>query len=261
VVTGISVGAFKMLSGGAVSGGGGISVAGAGAGGKVSRAEEVMRQAGSPDQCAEATAEAAHPDCNSPIQVFLTPVLKKPGDPGYVEPEEDTRPPPNAVRMSFAAPPAGNWTLQEESGQSLCQLPCSRWIVRDKTYLLQLDTDSGVQKIKMPRVEYAPGQKVDVQVLEPRGSKGLGIAATITGGVGMVAGAAMAFLAGASEEEGLLVPGLAVIGGGAALLTTGIVVLAYSRGYKPEFRLSSPGDAAALEPHIVFGPGSARGAF
>lgn len=254
VITALSVGAFKMLSGGSVSAGGGVDVAGAGAGGRVSRAEEVMRQAGNPERCPEGSDEAAHADCSSPIQVFLRPLPKKPGEPGYMEPE-DEKPPPNAVRMSFATPPEGTWTLQEEGGKTLCQLPCSRWVARDRTYILQMDTDGGVQRVKLPRVDYASGRQVDVGMLPPQGSKGLGIAATITGGVGILAGATLLFMA---EDEPMI--GIGTMGGGVGVLAIGIGVLAYSHGWKPEMKLSGGGDSAAA-PRVILGPGALLGTF
>lgn len=259
VITGLSVGAFKLLSGGAVSAGGGVDVAGAGAGAKSSRAEETMRQAGNPERCGDGSETAAHADCSSPIQVFLRPLEKEPGDPGYVEPE-GAKPPPNAVRMSFAAPPGGAWTLQDSAGKPLCTLPCSRWIVRDQSYLLQMDSDGGIQKIKLPRVDYAAGRQVDATVLEPKGSRGLGLAATITGGVGVLAGGSMVGLAAASESEELIVPGAVALGVGVGVLTLGIVVLASSHGYKTEFTLSGGGDAA-MAPTVNVGPGALWGTF
>jgi hypothetical protein len=219
-----------------------------------------MRQAGEPDKCGEATDVAASPSCSSPIQVFLTPLNKKPGDAGYVEPEED-RPPPDSVRMTFAAPPdsGGTWTVREEGGRTLCELPCSRWIKRSGGYTLQHDKDSGVEVVRIPKVEYAPGRRVNVSMLEPRGSKGLGIAATIIGGVGILAGATGAFL---GADSGEAVPGLAVAGGSAAVLTTGIVVLVYSRsGHKLELKVGGGNEAAAATPKVSFGPTGVAGAF
>ncbi len=76
VITAISIGSFKLLSGGGAASGGGVSVAGVGAGSRSTHDESVVREAGDPDRCKDATPEKPDLNCSSPIQVFLTPLVR-----------------------------------------------------------------------------------------------------------------------------------------------------------------------------------------
>lgn len=296
LVTAISVGAFRMLSGGAVRAGGGVEAFGAGAGGKVARAEEVLRESGRPDRCGEATTEGAHPDCNSPIQVFLAPIATQPTrsapapPPGPVAQPEPGTPPPgpvaqpetpsgpvaqpgaqtgpaapeqgppplSSVQVSFPAAPDGVWTVQDEYGRKICQLPCSPSVDPRGVYFLQMETGSGTKAMKLPPVNY-PGRQVDVELLPPRGSWGLGLAGLITGGTGMFVGGILSFFALAKEENA--VPGLVVSGVSAGLLGGGIYWMSYSRrSYQPQYKISS-GDQPPPGPQVAIGPGVLTGTF
>ncbi|MBW2523456.1 MAG: hypothetical protein JRI23_04750, partial [Deltaproteobacteria bacterium] len=74
VVTAMSVGAFRLSkeTNLAARGGVGTPVGGVGAG--TDGAQSLLREAGDPARCAEATERASHPSCNSPIQLFLSPL-------------------------------------------------------------------------------------------------------------------------------------------------------------------------------------------
>ena len=72
VITAVSIGAFELLSGGALEAGGGVTVANAGVGARHRSEESQLRSAGSPKACRDTDAEP-HVDCRSPLQVFLTP--------------------------------------------------------------------------------------------------------------------------------------------------------------------------------------------
>ena len=73
-ISGISVGAFQLMSGSDAAAGGGATFAGMGGGGKSSKKESVLREAGSREACGESTDEAPASQCASPIQVFLAPI-------------------------------------------------------------------------------------------------------------------------------------------------------------------------------------------
>lgn len=283
VITAISIGAFKMLSGGAVGGGGGVRVAGAGAGGRVSRAEEMLKQAGAPERCAEAADGAASADCSSPIQVFLTPL---PEQPAAVSAPPEPAPPPvpappspwqgappmsplqgasppaqqqNAVYVRIPAVPDGAWTLHAKFGGAVCQLPCSVWLAREKGYFLQRDGEGA--RVDLPSLERVPGVETDVALLPPRGSKALGIIGISAGGVAVIAGLVV-FLDGALDEQGPA-PGLLLSTAGLALTTGGIIYTVYSRSnYKPVYRAGAwePG-APGSQVRIGVGLGKIIGAF
>jgi hypothetical protein len=82
VISALSVGAFALVSGGEVAAGGKVDVAGAGAGVKHQSEESTLRSAGEPDACSRTKTDAPNEDCNSPLQVFLTPVER--GEAGTV---------------------------------------------------------------------------------------------------------------------------------------------------------------------------------
>jgi hypothetical protein len=63
LVTALSVGAFKLVSGGNVAGNAGVEVAGMGGKGSAAQSKSVLRSAGDPTSCEHATkrrAEARH---------------------------------------------------------------------------------------------------------------------------------------------------------------------------------------------------------
>src|SRR5690606_19103979 len=72
VITAVSIGAFELLSGGAIAAGGGSTGGSAGVGARHRREESQLRSAGSPKACRN-TDTAPHVDCSSPRQVFLSP--------------------------------------------------------------------------------------------------------------------------------------------------------------------------------------------
>ena len=76
LVTALSVGAFKLMAGGEVSGNAGIEVHSAGVHGSGSEAKSIVRAAGDPASCQHATKDEPGLDCRSPIQIFLTPIRR-----------------------------------------------------------------------------------------------------------------------------------------------------------------------------------------
>lgn len=71
VIGAVSVGAFNMTRAGGDSVGAGVDVQVASAGGKTGHSATIVRAAGQPDSCVSSTDAAPHPNCASPIQVFL----------------------------------------------------------------------------------------------------------------------------------------------------------------------------------------------
>lgn len=76
LVTALSVGAFKLVAGGEVSGKAGAELGNAGMHGGASQSRSVVRAAGDPSSCEHATKEEPNGDCRSPIQIFLTPIRR-----------------------------------------------------------------------------------------------------------------------------------------------------------------------------------------
>jgi hypothetical protein len=76
LVTALSIGAFKLIAGGEVSAGAGVDIGPVGAHGSGSQSKSVLREAGDPDRCKDATASEPSAECRSPIQIFLTPIRR-----------------------------------------------------------------------------------------------------------------------------------------------------------------------------------------
>lgn len=74
VITGVAVGAFRMISGGARTTAGGATLVGAGVGAKDVHSEVTIREAGDPSSCEQTPATQVHPQCSSPIQLFLAAI-------------------------------------------------------------------------------------------------------------------------------------------------------------------------------------------
>jgi hypothetical protein len=119
VVGALSVGAFKLKSGGSAGVRGGASAAAVGsAGGSSQREESLVREAGAPDKCDLATDTTANMACASPIQVFLRPLPRLLVDQGL----------PGMVKVRFL-PVRGDQGWEVGSGERvLCGTPCEKWI-------------------------------------------------------------------------------------------------------------------------------------
>jgi hypothetical protein len=75
IVESVSIGAFRMVEGGrlhASVGGSAMGIARAGA--ATSRAERLMREAGSDAECQRTNEDKPHLGCRSPLQLFLLPI-------------------------------------------------------------------------------------------------------------------------------------------------------------------------------------------
>jgi hypothetical protein len=76
LVTALSVGAFKLMAGGAVEGRAGADLGTAGVSGGTKQSKSTLRSAGDPKACEHASAKEPHADCRSPIQIFLSPIRR-----------------------------------------------------------------------------------------------------------------------------------------------------------------------------------------
>jgi len=74
LVTALSVGAFKLVAGGGVSGKAGVEAGAVGAHGSTKQSKSILRAAGDPATCQKATSAEPSAECRSPIQIFLTPI-------------------------------------------------------------------------------------------------------------------------------------------------------------------------------------------
>lgn len=201
VISAVSVGAFRLVSGGSVQASGGASVVGVGAGASTKNEEQVMRTAGDLQRCAESSDEAPHRDCASPIQLFLQPLASGPSE---VKPRAAANaplPPSAGVVVDFPAPEDAEeaWTLHDADGIALCGLPCNRVVPNGSGYYLEghVAGSSDITRLDLPaRPGFAAGTNVRAQYRPERGEPflskltfyGLGIPAAVGGVATLVLG-------------------------------------------------------------------------
>jgi hypothetical protein len=76
IVSGLSIGAFKLMAGGNATGKTSVDVGPAGVHGSAVQSSAILRTAGDPASCSHATKDEPNGDCRSPIQIFLTPIRR-----------------------------------------------------------------------------------------------------------------------------------------------------------------------------------------
>lgn len=76
LVTALSVGAFRLEAGGEAQAGVGAELGPVEGRASTSQSRAVLRAAGEPDRCAQATDAEPDPGCRSPIQIFLSPIRR-----------------------------------------------------------------------------------------------------------------------------------------------------------------------------------------
>ncbi len=203
VVRAISVGSFRLLAGGAVSAGGGASLGPVGAGAESRREESTVREAGDPAKCTESTASAPHPQCASPIQVFLTPVRPPAASaPGAASPLAAASPAASAeaVNITFPEREGEFWALLDENGKLLCEVPCSRPVPRASGYKLRRQSDG--KEVKIPdRLANLPGSNARASYHPERGGPLWGAIAFYGLGIPCAIGGTVTLIKGATDEE------------------------------------------------------------
>ena len=191
VVTAISVGAFGLLSGGAMSARGGGGVVGIGAGAGTRREEEIVRRAGDPGSCSSTREDSPHAQCAAPIQIFLQPVAGRVR--GAMASAEPASRVPSIV-VTFPAPEntKEHWSLRDASGGVACELPCTRPIAPGSGYYLERSPGNGfdLARVEIPaRLPHPPESHVTASYRAERGHPflssltfyGVGVPAAIGG--------------------------------------------------------------------------------
>jgi hypothetical protein len=152
VLSALSVGAFKLKSGGGADVHGSASFAGIGAArGQSQREESLMREAGSPAKCELGTEAAPDAGCASPIQVFLRPLPRLLADRGL----------PGMMKVRFL-PVRGDLGWGVGSGERvLCETPCEKWV----DPAIPFNYRKEKQFVELPDLrEHAAMERVQVEV-------------------------------------------------------------------------------------------------
>jgi len=248
VISSISIGAFEMKSGGAMSGRAGVALGDAGAGVSSESRESSLKSSGNRAACSE-TTENPHPDCQSPLQVFLRPVSAGTRVATGTVPDEPPRPRPEArpqPRKPWDQPPADNsvtvrfeppegeedqhWILLSQQGDVLCErLPCTRRVGNRAKMQVQLDAarKEDIRVFPVPDdLGYTPGRTVRA-VPDHGGSNYLPSLITLGVGLGVGGGGLAMLLAsnpGANEAESASEDGLCDRSDNGALCTVGALL-------------------------------------
>lgn len=200
-VKSITVGSFRLVSGGAIAGSGSVGVGSVGAGVGSSREESLLREAGDPTRCSEATETAPHAQCASPIQVFLSPVRRTvTGEARVAEMDELRARELGGAFITFPEREGEHWALRYPNGNIICEVPCSRWVPPGSGYYLERTRDYAKVKVS-ERFGVAPGAHATAEYNPDKGQP-FWAALTFYGmGVPLAVGGTIVLILGLTEEE------------------------------------------------------------
>ena len=255
VVTSVTLGSFALRATDETAGRGRVEVAGVGGGGQARERGRTVRSAGSPEQCATATADGPAADCGSPLQVFLTAI------PGRTEPA----PPPGQIKADFVS---GDGSIRWDvflSDDAACTTPCTRWVAAEQPILIKERTSGGffAPKAEKLHVDHLGGADQHVRLTAHKTRTGRlvgGILFTTFGGITALTGGVLSIFACGAEEgdrlEGKCAPML--ITGAVGLAGVGIGVWQIVRsGPRTEIRPIRAGRVSVE----AIGPGFVAGSF
>lgn len=247
VVSAVSVGAFRLLSGAGASAQGGAKAFGMGAGGSTSREETVLREAGDPAACGQA-GDTAPQNCASPIQLFLQPVQTPSGAPQapVAAGAAAAGASPLAIEVTFPTVDDHHWALHDANGTILCDVPCTKSVPPGSGWYLESTSSGGgsTDHLDIPaRLPHAPGSHATADYQAERGAPflskltfwGLGVPAAIGGVVAASFGAAD--LAGGNSDNF-----------GGFLIGTGVLYLAIAGATAWWYFWSHP---ASFDTHVA----------
>jgi hypothetical protein len=258
LVGALSVGAFTLSSGAAAQGKATVNVTSIGeAGGGSNRSASVMRAAGDAATCGSGSEQAPHPNCASPIQVFLLPL------PGRVSEEG----PPGAVKVDFVSGnPASRWDVYADD-QVICTTPCARWIDPHRPVALRTREAGFLQapdRVQVDNLLGYPGQQhLQLQAHgTANGKLATGIVFTSFSGMAVLSGISLTGLGCSTDRSTMCKAGMITMGAGAVALAGSIYLILDSRS-RAEVRSheNEPGYQLALPPRLLVGPGFVAGRF
>jgi transposase len=224
VLGALSVGAFKLRSGGTAKAGAQASFSVIASARGASESEEmIMREAGAPARCELATEAAAHPDCASPVQMFLQPLPASVVDRGPI----------GTVKVKFLPVRAQQEWEVVVGDRTLCKTPCERWVDPAMPYTLKYDPGffQRNEYIEVPDLRQHAGSERLLVRAEPRNAGEFvgGVMLTTFGGLGVATGITLAAV-GCGKTAGLCTAGLVTLPLALLALAPGIWMILDSRG-------------------------------
>jgi hypothetical protein len=257
LVSSLTVGAFALTSGASASGKAGASVASLGeAGGSTNRSAQLMRSAGDPAVCGSGTEEAPHPNCASPVQVFLRALPGRAAEEG----------PPGTVKVDFvSANPASRWDVYADD-EVICTTPCVRWVNPTRPVMLRT-REGGSFMSSSDRVQVANllghsgYQHLQLQAHGTSNAKlATGITFTALTGMAVISGISLTALGCSRDRSSMCTGGIITMGVGALGLVGGIYLILDSAS-RAEVTTPDPSATTFARRRLRIGPGFLMGTF
>jgi hypothetical protein len=226
LLVGVSIGSFKLHSGGTLQGSGSVGVGAYSAGARTSSSESLLREAGDFESCRAATDDTPELNCSSPIQAFLSPLPRFAKERGS-----------GTLQVTFAAGDGDrNWELRRDQ-QFVCRTPCSRWLNPSESYQLRTETGPDFQTLDVPDLQNLAGHgKLEVRAYTRRQGKLVtGISLAGAGGGLAFMGGFLALAGGLADKSGLKVAGAITAGVGLTMIVPGVYLMVTS-GSRTEVR-------------------------
>jgi hypothetical protein len=225
LLIGVSIGSFKLHSGGSLSAGANVGSGDFGGGMQTRSEESLLREAGDFESCKMSTDETPEMNCSSPIQAFLAPLPRFAKERGN-----------GSLRVTFASGTNEAWELRSND-QFVCRTPCTRWVNPTDFYQMRTEKGPQLQTLDVPDLNrYVGVNGLEVRAHPRSDGKFLGgIVATGLGGGLAFIGGMLALAGGVSDRSGLLVAGGITAGVGLAVVGPGVYFIATS-GARTELR-------------------------
>ena len=239
LLSALSIGSFKLNSGGSMQAGAAVGVGELGGGTKTASSETMLREAGDFESCRLSTDETPDIGCSSPIQAFLVPLPRFAKERGS-----------GTLRVTFASGSSDRvWELRSNQ-QFVCRTPCTRWTNPSETYQLRTESGPELETVQVPdlrRYEGVNGLEVRAH---PRKTGALlgGIVATGLGGGLAFMGGMLALAGSVGDRSGLVTAGAVTAGVGLVAVGPGVWLIV-SSGSRAE--VLSDGMPAASVPRWI----------
>jgi hypothetical protein len=231
LLSGLSIGSFKLNSGGNLRAGASVGVGGLGAGTNTTSSETMLREAGDFESCSRSTDDTPDLGCSSPIQAFLVPL------PRFV-----TERGSGTLRVTFASGDAERpWELRSNQ-QFVCRTPCTRWVNPAEKYQLRTESGPALETVNVPDLRrYGGASGLEVRA-HPRDNSAFlgGIVATGLGGGLAFMGGMLALAGGVGHREGLVTAGAITAGVGLVAVGPGVWLLVSSGSHAEVLAEGSP---------------------
>jgi hypothetical protein len=252
VITALSVGAFTLSTGGGGTIGGGADVQGIGGGARSSQGTTVTRSSGDGRACWESTDQSPHPNCSSPIQVFLAPIPGRAAEEG----------PPGTVKVDLVSGTANSrWDVYVDDAV-ICTTPCSKWLDPSRPVYFRTREDGpfvAPDKIKLsnldPYTDFSGPLQLQAQPTD-RAKLATGITFTSLGGMAMMTGLTLSGVSCLGNRfEGMCTGGLISLATGSVITAGAIWLITQSMPIARIAPLMRGG------PRLVATPGGVAGNF